>query len=627
VSATVSADPQPTRAAPTYRPTGRAAECCKRAFDVAVAVTALVLTAPLFLLVAVLIKLDSPGPVFYRQVRVGRRRRRFLMWKFRKMYDDLPTQGPSLTRRYDARLTRVGRVLERTKLDELPQLFNVLAGDMSVVGPRPEVPRFVEHYQERWDVVLSVRPALVGPSQLRFRNESELYPDDCADVEAYYAEHILPEKLAIDAAYAARYSLWADVAFLFRTVLAAACGVVTRRTLLNRRGQLLNTAALTLLGLAGAVAAARVAGKPLGAQTVWQTVVLALLTKPLCLLLFKVPSALSTSVTVDDLRRCCWCAATSGLLLGAGLFLTGHPAFGLLTLAADAVIFLATLVVYKLACFNWAVRCGPRPGGRLRRSLLLASVILGPLSMAAALGLRHPPAEWAGRPGSGLALLIALAAIVRPGVVLFTPVSRGGGPMRRLLGEWAKLAVGALAGSAILAAVAAAVFQAELDPADLALDAALYLTLTAGLVAWRGRAAADPAPDAAAGGRGGEERLLVVGGGVELGAYISALAALPDHRVTVAGALAPWPGCRMRTVGGVPILGELADAPQVVQALDITRVVVVGPAVGADALERLRAGCDLADDRISHVEFPGPVLRQWRRDAAGGIPDPARPES
>ena len=197
-----------TRSTPTYHSFDLTAVAAKRLFDAAIAGVALILAAPLFLAIAVLIKLDSPGPVFFRQARVGRHQRRFLMWKFRKMYDKLPTQGPSLTRRYDMRLTRVGRILERTKLDELPQLFNVLVGDMSVVGPRPEVPKFVQERSEHWDKVLSVKPGLVGPCQLRFRNESELFPAGCADLEAYYAEHILPRKLAVDAAYASRYSPW-----------------------------------------------------------------------------------------------------------------------------------------------------------------------------------------------------------------------------------------------------------------------------------------------------------------------------------------------------------------------------------------------------------------------------------
>ena len=106
-----------------------------------VALVGLVLAVPLVLLIALLIRLDTPGPIFFKQSRVGRRRRRFLMWKFRKMFEELEAQGPSLTSRYDMRMTRVGRILERMKLDELPQLLNVLKGDMSILGPRPEIPK------------------------------------------------------------------------------------------------------------------------------------------------------------------------------------------------------------------------------------------------------------------------------------------------------------------------------------------------------------------------------------------------------------------------------------------------------------------------------------------------------
>src|SRR5262245_57071222 len=163
--------PPPGPAAAVYRQFSALTLARKRAFDLAVAAAALVLLAPLFGLVALLIKLDSRGPVFYGQVRVGRHRRPFRMWKFRKMYHDLPAPGPSLTRRHDTRLTRVGQFLERTKLDELPQLLNVLRGEMSVVGPRPEVPKFVRDDAEQWDAVLSVKPGIVGPCQVRFRNE------------------------------------------------------------------------------------------------------------------------------------------------------------------------------------------------------------------------------------------------------------------------------------------------------------------------------------------------------------------------------------------------------------------------------------------------------------------------
>ena len=198
----------------------------KRVFDVVIAGLGLVAAAPLFLAIAIAIKRDSPGPVFFRQVRVGRKRRPFAMWKFRKMPHDLPEQGPMLTARNDRRLTRVGHWLERTKLDELPQLLNVLASEMSIIGPRPEVPKFVDGATpELWDLALSVKPGIFGPNQVRYRNESDLYPKDCNDVEAFYLRHILPVKLEVDARYAQRANLVGDALLLVRGVLAAAFGL------------------------------------------------------------------------------------------------------------------------------------------------------------------------------------------------------------------------------------------------------------------------------------------------------------------------------------------------------------------------------------------------------------------
>jgi lipopolysaccharide/colanic/teichoic acid biosynthesis glycosyltransferase len=198
----------------------------KRVFDIVVAGLGLLVTAPLFLAIAIAIKHDSPGPVFFRQVRVGKKRRPFAMWKFRKMPHDLPEQGPMLTARNDRRLTRVGHWLERTKLDELPQLLNVLASEMSIVGPRPEVPKFVDRATpELWDLALSVKPGIFGPNQVRYRNEADLYPKDCEDVEAFYLRHILPAKLEVDARYARRSNPVADAWLLVRGVLAAAFGL------------------------------------------------------------------------------------------------------------------------------------------------------------------------------------------------------------------------------------------------------------------------------------------------------------------------------------------------------------------------------------------------------------------
>jgi lipopolysaccharide/colanic/teichoic acid biosynthesis glycosyltransferase len=220
---------------------GTATLAVKRVFDIAVALAGLVVSAPLFGVIAILIKLDSAGPVFFRQTRVGLQRRRFQMWKFRKMYADLPRQGPLLTARHDARMTRLGRFLERTKLDELPQLLNVLRGDMSVIGPRPEVEKFVDYYQYRWDDVLSVKPGIFGVNQIRYRNESELYPSDCADLERFYVERLLLNKLKQDGRYAHETLLARDLWLLLHGVWVSVMGTVTRRTFsrVRRRARLI----------------------------------------------------------------------------------------------------------------------------------------------------------------------------------------------------------------------------------------------------------------------------------------------------------------------------------------------------------------------------------------------------
>ncbi|MCA0242455.1 MAG: sugar transferase [Proteobacteria bacterium] len=190
----------------------------KRLFDLAGAALALLLLAPLFALIALRIKLDSPGPVFFRQQRVGRGGRPFRIHKFRTMVADAPQRGPALTVGADPRITRSGAWLRRTRLDELPQLIDVLQGRMSLVGPRPEVPRYVAHYppglRER---ALAVRPGITDPSSLAHLDESTLLAA-AADPEREYIETILPRKLQAAADYAERASLWTDLQVIARTL-------------------------------------------------------------------------------------------------------------------------------------------------------------------------------------------------------------------------------------------------------------------------------------------------------------------------------------------------------------------------------------------------------------------------
>lgn len=181
----------------------------KRIADLLVSSFGLALASPFMLLIAVLIKCESKGPIFYSCSRVGRKRKLFGMLKFRTMVENADRVDCKLCAGGDVRVTDLGRFLRRTKLNELPQLFNVFKGDMSIVGPRPEDPKFMPYYPEKWDVVLSVRPGIFGPNQIANRNEEDLFPEG-VDPEKFYIERILPEKLERDIAYAKNPSLIRD---------------------------------------------------------------------------------------------------------------------------------------------------------------------------------------------------------------------------------------------------------------------------------------------------------------------------------------------------------------------------------------------------------------------------------
>jgi lipopolysaccharide/colanic/teichoic acid biosynthesis glycosyltransferase len=188
----------------------------KRTFDALVALALLTAVLPLFLLVAVAVKLDSRGPVFYRVRRVGYRGRPLMMLKFRKMHDD--AEGIPLTTDADVRLTRIGKVLARTRLDELPQLWDVLRGRMSIVGPRPEDPGFVALYADAYEHILTVRPGITGLSQLAFAEEHKILDED--DLVADYVERILPQKIGLDTMYVDSYRIRTDLAVLRWTAIA-----------------------------------------------------------------------------------------------------------------------------------------------------------------------------------------------------------------------------------------------------------------------------------------------------------------------------------------------------------------------------------------------------------------------
>lgn len=194
------------------------ADHVRRLLDIAVSVTGLIVLSPLFLLIGLWIKADSPGPVFYRATRAGKDGEPFRLYKFRSMTSGADRQGPGITAAGDSRVTRAGRFLRRTKLDELPQLINVLRGEMSLVGPRPEDPRYVALYTPKQRRVLAVRPGITSAASLVYRHEEALLAG--ADWETVYRTRVLPDKLAIDIAYLARRTLVSDLKLIFSTIAA-----------------------------------------------------------------------------------------------------------------------------------------------------------------------------------------------------------------------------------------------------------------------------------------------------------------------------------------------------------------------------------------------------------------------
>lgn len=188
----------------------------KRIFDIVMSGLGLICLSPLFLVLAVWIKSDSAGPVFYRQVRVGRGNKDFRLFKFRSMRPDSDKLGLITVGGHDPRVTRSGYYIRKYKLDEFPQLINVFVGDMSLVGPRPEVRKYVDLYTPEQLRVLNVRPGITSLASIRYRNENEILAK-ADDPDKAYVEQIMPDKIAIDLEYAENASLTNDIKLIFKT--------------------------------------------------------------------------------------------------------------------------------------------------------------------------------------------------------------------------------------------------------------------------------------------------------------------------------------------------------------------------------------------------------------------------
>lgn len=200
----------------------------RRLIDIFVAAVTLIFLSPFFLILAIAIRRDSPGPAFYGGWRVGRFGRPFRMWKFRTMVANADHIGPSITSSRDPRITRLGSLLRRTKLDELPQFWNLLIGDLTLVGPRPEAPDIVEVYTPEQRKVLDVKPGITGPGQLQYVTEdSELIPAG-VPADQYYVQHLLGDKLKLDLRYSRTRTAASDARIVLGTMRLMVRAIFTK---------------------------------------------------------------------------------------------------------------------------------------------------------------------------------------------------------------------------------------------------------------------------------------------------------------------------------------------------------------------------------------------------------------
>lgn len=192
----------------------------KRLFDIFFALLGLIILSPFFLVIAAAVKLESKGPVFYRGVRVGRHGKPFMIFKFRSMVQDAEKMGADSTSAADMRITRSGKFIRKFKLDEFSQLINVLMGDMSIVGPRPEVQKFVDMYNEEEKAILTLRPGITDWASIKFHNEGEIIEaSGIEDADEAYARLIRPEKLRLQLKYVREHNFWIDVKIICATLL------------------------------------------------------------------------------------------------------------------------------------------------------------------------------------------------------------------------------------------------------------------------------------------------------------------------------------------------------------------------------------------------------------------------
>jgi len=347
----------------------------KRLVDFALSVLGVLFLLPLMALVATLIKLDSVGPVFFRQRRVGLNGQLFDIYKFRTMVDGAYQMGSRLTIKRDPRVTRIGQILRWFKIDELPQLLNVLKGEMSLIGPRPEDPYFVKFYTAAQRAVLSTPPGIVGPSQILGRDELESYPEGLKDTERYYVEHILPEKLERDLEYVRNASFAGDIRLLVHGLWATLRGAVKTKYLWRRRKRIAlmgGDLALCAMSYWLAVLIRYEGDWPDDPSFAFPPLLIIMLVRPIALMYYGAYQGIPAYFGLWDVVALCKAASLSAVIAAGVTFLVGLQHYPRSVFAIDWA-----LVCFLLGGLRYGLRGWVRRGVQQRRPTKQRALIVG----------------------------------------------------------------------------------------------------------------------------------------------------------------------------------------------------------------------------------------------------------
>ena len=358
----------------------------KHCLDFILVLIGVICLLPVFAVVAVLIKLDSPGPVFFRQKRAGCDGKLFAIFKFRTMVDGAYLMGSRLTVKRDPRITRLGRILRWSKIDELPQLFNVLRGEMSLIGPRPEDPHFVKFYTAAQRRVLTLRPGIVGPSQILGRDEVEDYPEGLRDTERYYVERILPAKLSRDLEYVESATFWSDLLLLARGVWITIRGAFRLKYLWRRRRRLalLSVDLLLLVGSYVLACLIRFDWDWPSAEYTWQVMALIVLVRPPLLLYFGAYQGIIEHFGLWDLVALFKAVAVGSVAIAGLTYFVGSQSHPRSVFVIDWVLLLFMLSGTRYLLRTW-VRRRPRRRGRARQRAIIVGAGRGGAQISRAL--------------------------------------------------------------------------------------------------------------------------------------------------------------------------------------------------------------------------------------------------